>query len=138
MSDNKGKLNGICGNDECRGHRGLIATYINRRTKIHYCEACAYKGNKENAKVLGGPRGNKFVLPLYVLVRQTPLPLETKGKLNGRCNMSSCESNLPATYYNHGSREHYCVRCAILLNIDPCNKKDAMELFGHELCTEVK
>jgi hypothetical protein len=58
-----------------------------------------------------------------------------KGELNGTCNLSSCTSKQPATWYNHGSREHYCEKCAKRLNADPFNRRDAHARFGHELCT---
>lgn len=61
-----------------------------------------------------------------------------KGELNGICNMSSCKSGEQATYYNHGSLKHYCEPCAMRLNSDAHNIRDAQRLFGHELCTEAK
>jgi len=59
-----------------------------------------------------------------------------KGEYLGLCNLSSCTSQLPATWYNHGSYAYYCRPCAMRLNADPYNKRDAQRLFGHELCTE--
>lgn len=64
--------------------------------------------------------------------------MRMKGQLNGVCNMSSCNSGLPATWYNHGSMEHYCEKCAHRLNIDPYNARDAQRMFGHSLCTKVE
>lgn len=64
--------------------------------------------------------------------------MDNKGKLNGKCNMSSCRTGKKATWYNHGSLKHYCVSCAMRLNADEFNKRDAMRLFSHDLCTEVK
>jgi hypothetical protein len=63
----------------------------------------------------------------------------TKGELNGKCNMTDCRSGneLRANWYNHGTRKHYCRACAHWLNMDPYNQKVAMEVFGHDLCTEV-
>lgn len=62
--------------------------------------------------------------------------MENKGKFNGLCNLSSCKSGKPATWYNHGSQAFYCKGCAMRLNSDPYNHRDALRLFGHELCTE--
>lgn len=62
----------------------------------------------------------------------------TKGQFEGICNMSSCKSNLPATWYNHGSYAYYCQKCAKRLNSDPFNYRDAMRMFGHDLCTKGK
>lgn len=45
----------------------------------------------------------------------------TKGQFEGICNMTSCKSNLPATWYNHGSYAYYCKKCAFRLNSDPFN-----------------
>ena len=59
-----------------------------------------------------------------------------KGEFNGICNMSSCTTELPATWYNHGSYAYYCSKCAKRLSSDVVNRQDAMRLFGHDLCTE--
>ena len=60
-----------------------------------------------------------------------------KGEYKGRCNLSSCPNILePATWYNHGSRAYYCRGCAARLNTDQYNQRDAMRLFGHNLCNE--
>jgi hypothetical protein len=59
-----------------------------------------------------------------------------KGDFNGVCNLTRCTSGAKATWYNHGSRKYYCKGCAMMLNADPFNKRDAMRLFSHELCTE--
>jgi len=61
--------------------------------------------------------------------------MESKGKLNGICNLSSCTSGKIANWYNHGSYAYYCESCAKRLNSDPYNQKDAYRLFGHDLCT---
>lgn len=61
-----------------------------------------------------------------------------KGQLNGTCNMSSCATGKKATWYNYVSRKHYCENCARKLNADSFNKREAMHLFGHEMCKEVK
>lgn len=60
----------------------------------------------------------------------------TKGEKNGKCNITRCETGDPATWYNHSTRKYYCKSCAMRLNHDPYNKRDAMRLFGHDLCTE--
>lgn len=51
------------------------------------------------------------------------------------CNRSAY-LQIPATHYNHSTREHYCANCAKLIN--DANHRDAMEMFGHELCTLVE
>jgi len=62
--------------------------------------------------------------------------MSTKGKINGICNMSSCQTGDKATWYNHGSYAYYCKSCAKRLNSDPYNQRDAYRLFGHDLCTD--
>jgi hypothetical protein len=64
--------------------------------------------------------------------------MNTKGEFNGKCNLSACTSGKPATWYNHGSLKYYCEACAKRLSADPFNKREAIESFGHELCTEGK
>lgn len=59
-----------------------------------------------------------------------------KGDFGGQCNLSRCKSGLPATWYNYGTRYYYCRECANELNSDPYNMRDAMRLFGHELCID--
>lgn len=58
-----------------------------------------------------------------------------KGKYNELCYRKVC-NNTEAVFYNHSTREHYCIQCARLIN--QANHKDAMEMFGHELCTLVE
>lgn len=55
-----------------------------------------------------------------------------KGEFNGSCNRSCCLAP-GAVWYNHSTRKYYCADCAKLLNDD--NRRDALELFGHDLCT---
>ena len=55
-----------------------------------------------------------------------------KGKFKGNCNMTRCQKP-GATWFNHSTRKFYCPECAAELNL--VNKKDAMEIFGHNLCT---
>ena len=57
-----------------------------------------------------------------------------KGVKGGNCNITGCQKP-GATWYNHGSYAWYCPKCAHWLNTDPYNKRDAMRLFGHDLCT---
>lgn len=61
-----------------------------------------------------------------------------KGKLNGSCNITSCQKPNSATWYNHSTRKYYCDSCARRLNNDEFNKRDAMKMFGHDLCTKEK
>lgn len=56
-----------------------------------------------------------------------------KGVFGGNCNRTICQQS-GATWYNHSTRKYYCPNCAEMLNED--NRKDAMEIFGHELCTK--
>lgn len=63
---------------------------------------------------------------------------DDKGVFNGKCNITSCQKPNSATWYNHSTRKYYCHSCANRLNNDEFNKRDAMRLFGHDLCTEVK
>jgi hypothetical protein len=62
---------------------------------------------------------------------------DDKGVLNGKCNITSCQKPNSATWFNHSTRKHYCPSCARRLNNDEFNKRDAMRMFGHDLCTEV-
>lgn len=57
-----------------------------------------------------------------------------KGELGGACNRTACQQR-PATWFNHSTCKYYCDHCAELIN--EANRADAMELFGHELCTKV-
>lgn len=58
----------------------------------------------------------------------------TKGELGGLCNRTACQQP-GATWFNHSTRKHYCGECAAL--IDRANRKEAMELFWYDLCTQV-
>lgn len=55
-----------------------------------------------------------------------------KGAKDGLCNRSARLAP-GASWYNHSTQKYYCYNCAMELN--PCNRKDAMELWGHDLCT---
>lgn len=55
------------------------------------------------------------------------------GAYQGVCNRTVCRKP-NATWYNHSTQKYYCKGCAMLLNrVNP----DAVQLFGHQLCTEV-
>jgi hypothetical protein len=63
-----------------------------------------------------------------------------KGLKGGACNRTACQK--PAKedrdgirWFNHSTRKYYCAGCAWELNNDAFNKRDAMELYGHDLCT---
>jgi len=45
--------------------------------------------------------------------------LESKGKQNGKCNVTACNSGLPATWYNKIMDAYYCPDCAKLINWSP-------------------
>lgn len=55
-----------------------------------------------------------------------------KGELGGECNRSACDKS-NAVFFNHSTEKYYCPKCARTIN--EYNKKDAMELYGHNLCT---
>lgn len=59
-----------------------------------------------------------------------------KGELGGECNRTVCK-NSGARWFNHSTEKHYCSQCADNLNNDEYNKRDAMRLYGHDLCTFV-
>lgn len=58
-----------------------------------------------------------------------------KGQYQGKCNITSCDTNMPATWFNHSTQLYYCPVCARRLNSDTYNHRDAIELYGHSLCT---
>lgn len=58
-----------------------------------------------------------------------------KGEYAGSCNRRACQKP-GATWFNHSTRRYYCANCAWELNNDPFNKRDAQELYGHDLCTD--
>lgn len=57
---------------------------------------------------------------------------DLKGQYKGNCNRTACQKP-NAIWYNHSTRKYYCEECAITLN--RYNRQDAMEMFGHDLCT---
>lgn len=59
-----------------------------------------------------------------------------KGKLGGSCNVTACQLEASAFYYNHSTQKHYCQVCAKAIN--NANRQDALRLYGHELCTRVE
>ena len=59
-----------------------------------------------------------------------------KGDLGGECYRNACK-NSNARWFNHSTQMHYCSQCADNLNNDEYNKRDAMRLYGHDLCTFV-
>jgi hypothetical protein len=61
-----------------------------------------------------------------------------KGHYGGSCNITRCQRPDSAFWYNHSTRAYYCRSCAHDLNYDHFNRKDAMEMWGHFLCTEGK
>jgi hypothetical protein len=69
-----------------------------------------------------------------VQVRTMP---KDKGDFQGSCNRSAC-LRPGASWYNHSTQKYYCQSCAIWLNTDDYNRHDAMQMFGHDLCTEGK
>jgi hypothetical protein len=66
-----------------------------------------------------------------------PVMPKDKGEYLGSCNRSACLRS-GAHWYNHGSLAYYCANCAMDLNYDTFNKRDALENWGHLLCTEGK
>lgn len=58
-----------------------------------------------------------------------------KGEPGGACNRTACQRPNTAYWFNHSTRKYYCRECAHWLNTDEFNKRDAMNLYGHDLCT---
>lgn len=54
-----------------------------------------------------------------------------KGDYEYLCYRTIC-NNKKAIYYNHSTKKHYCQECADFINNE--NRKDALRLYGHELC----
>lgn len=61
---------------------------------------------------------------------------DNKGEYLGTCNMSKCETKLPANWYNWGSLSWYCEYCAKRLNFDLVNEHWAYKNLGHKMLTE--
>ena len=84
------------------------------------------------------PTTSRSTLPYQVappVVEEPALPAD-KGALGGSCNRTACLRPHSAYWYNHSTRKHYCRSCAYELN--KANRTDAMEIFGHDLCTRVE
>jgi hypothetical protein len=72
--------------------------------------------------------------PFYPPPKNPKPDPKLKGVKGGNCNRTHCQ--LPgANWYNHGSLAYYCESCAWDLNHDAFNYRDAMENWGHLLCT---
>ena len=67
---------------------------------------------------------------------EQPTLAADKGEFGGSCNITHCQRPNSATWYNHSTRKYYCRSCAHTLNYDQFNRKDALEVWGHLLCTE--
>ena len=61
-----------------------------------------------------------------------------KGEFEGSCNITRCQRPNSATWFNHSTRKYYCRSCAHDLNYDSFNRREALEMWGHLLCTEGK
>jgi len=91
-------------------------------------------------KLVRQPKPARIRAPLpYPAIPEPPaepaLPAD-KGALGGSCNRTACLRPNSAYWYNHSTRKHYCRSCARELN--KVNRTDALELFGHDLCTLVE
>ena len=83
-----------------------------------------------------GPFGNAFE-SMNERAKQAdrgePYP---KGERLGSCNRTACQCRGGiVTWFNHSTKKYYCCFCAQKIN--KANEKEAMELFGHALCTEI-
>ena len=58
-----------------------------------------------------------------------------KGNYKEECNITACQKPNSAIWFNHSTRKYYCPSCAKRLNSDEYNKRDAIRIFGHDLCT---
>lgn len=58
-----------------------------------------------------------------------------KGYFGGSCNRTACQKDKSAFYFNHSTEKYYCTECANTINrMNP----EAMEIYGHVLCTHGK
>ncbi len=92
-------------------------------------------------KVKKNAMGQKYLaqpprLPGQLTEVEMPKTAADKGDYNGSCNITRCQRPNSATWFNHSTRKYYCRSCAHTLNYDHFNRKDAMEMWGHLLCTE--
>ncbi len=60
--------------------------------------------------------------------------MQQKGQKNGFCNRTACMTIHNVIFFNHSTRKYYCPKCAS--DINEMNHRDAMRIFGHELCTK--
>jgi len=58
-----------------------------------------------------------------------------KGQYKGSCNITACQKENSAFWYNHFNQMYYCEDCANRLNNDEFNKRSAFEKLGHNMCT---
>lgn len=55
-----------------------------------------------------------------------------KGAFLGTCYRGVC-NNTGSTWFNHSTKQYYCVSCAASINEH--NRADAMRMYKHDLCT---
>ncbi len=76
----------------------------------------------------------KFAHRVYKTPPSVPGNKPDKGLEGGSCNRTACQRP-GAFWWNHGSHSWYCADCAHELSNDSFNKREAMETWGHDLCT---
>lgn len=81
------------------------------------------------------PRREPGLFPGRITYDEQPELAADKGEYGGSCNITRCQRPHSAYWYNHSTRKFYCRGCAWELNNDRFNKRDAQELYGHDLCT---
>jgi hypothetical protein len=87
-------------------------------------------------KVRKNSMGKRYLVnPPGRFEREEPKLAMDKGRYGGSCNITRCQRPNSAYWYNHSTRKFYCRHCAWELNNDSFNKRDAMEIYGHDLCT---
>lgn len=96
--------------------------------------------NGKLVKVRKNGMGQKYLVhPTTARSEYEPPALRAdKGVFGGACNITRCQRPDSAYWFNHSTRAYYCRSCAHTLNFDHFNRKDAMEMWGHFLCTEGK
>ncbi len=60
-----------------------------------------------------------------------------KGQYGGSCNITACQKENSAFWFNHFNQQHYCEECAYRLNNDEFNKRSALNKLGHDMCTRI-
>ena len=83
--------------------------------------------------------GGYYDVPRIQQTRQEealPKTAPDKGRYGGSCNITRCQRPASAYWFNHSTRKYYCRGCAWDLNHDSFNKREALEMWGHLLCTE--